>query len=89
MLTSISDYTMENEIKVYPNPAKKNSTLKIQNYNSPVTFEIIDVNGRVVYTQLIKSSEAKISLSVLKSGVYMYRLSNQNEILKQDKIIIQ
>jgi len=61
----------ENEIIVYPNPA--NGTITLSGYIGEA--EIININGKVVWSGHIKSNEP-IRLKSLKSGLYMLKTSN-------------
>ena len=52
----------------------------------PYVIEILDLTGRIVYTN--KSQENNIDLSFLSKGIYIYRIELPNTILS-DKIVVQ
>lgn len=78
----------EKDVKVFPNPA-----------NDFVTFQIDGVeNGNVVISsitgqEVVNTSlngVAKVDVSSLNNGVYIYKISNSNgELVKTSKLVIQ
>jgi len=89
IITGISDYKIDRGISVFPNPAQDFINIKIRDYNSPVFFELFDINGRVILTNKIVSGETKINLQELTSGIYFYQLSDWDGVLKTDKVVIK
>ena len=80
----------KNEIKVYPNPANQ-----IVNVNYTIAenarFKIIDLLGRVEIETEILSRNNFVSLDVSKlhTGIYVYQISTENEIIKSGKLTIE
>lgn len=77
--------TEESNIVLLPNPA--HDFLNIQNINQYSKIELFDIFGHLVMeqTNTKNQSEMNISLTGLKSGVYMIRFDN----LETRKIVIQ
>lgn len=85
--------SMENRIKVYPNPANdKISCLLGGSYNSALTFKIVDVTGRVVYREdnvtVNSVGNLDINTSAIVNGTYLLTISNDKNLLFKKKIII-
>jgi hypothetical protein len=72
-----------NDILVYPNPTKAVVTVAL---NSSAKAEILDVLGKVIYTQDLKAGKNTIDLSDFNTGVYFLSLDN-NGSLYTTKII--
>lgn len=81
-----------NEIKleylVYPNPTIDKLTLKIQNFNNEdLSYQIYDINGRVLKIDKLKGNSTTISMRHLPSAIYFLRVVNGQQPLKIFKII--
>jgi len=82
--TGIHDLSQQ-QITVYPNPA--NRQIWINSDLQTGTVELFDLSGRRVLQQNFEN-DAPMDISFLKPGVYLLRLSSENEIFQQ-KIIKQ
>lgn len=84
---------IENSIKVYPNPATDNFTLKFQAINSSVNeITLVDVSGktvRIIADGFVQGTNVfNVNTSALTKGVYFVKLTgDQGTITK--KIIVQ
>ncbi|MEN9523857.1 MAG: hypothetical protein RL065_2234, partial [Bacteroidota bacterium] len=74
-------------IKVYPNPISINDVLKIKGLTTETNFELYNMLGvKVMHT----ATFGDVNLNAdLNKGVYFYKLSNQNGLLKEGKILIK
>jgi hypothetical protein len=73
---------------VYPNPTASLVTLTLQNYSlDNVHFQLFDLNGRLIQSQSITTSETQIAMEHLASAVYLLNVMEQSRILKTFKII--
>lgn len=81
----------ENQINIYPNPVKDGNIhiLLNQETYSEYTFELIDINGKIVKLEKLDSNQSVIELSDFKKGIYLYKISAGQIILKTDKLIIE
>lgn len=69
------------EVMLYPNPIQ-NGTLNIESPLFPITIEIFDLNGKLIYTEDI-TQDGSIKLSV-NTGMYMVKITgNGYELIKQ------
>ncbi|MEX1189415.1 MAG: T9SS type A sorting domain-containing protein [Bacteroidia bacterium] len=62
-----------NSFEVYPNPA--NEEVRINTSNKLTAVEIIDIQGRVIYTQALNNSTTNVSISTssFEAGIYLLR----------------
>lgn len=78
------------QTSIYPNPTSNQSKLQLSGINKEVKLMIIDVNGRIINTQTIKSSnnniETTIDLNSLPKGVYYIKLQG-DKFNKTEKLI--
>jgi Secretion system C-terminal sorting domain/PA domain len=76
---STVDFTSSKEINIYPNPSNGIVNITINDYTGKANLQVIDVNGREVYS--LKNTdfnvEKSIDLSGLQSGVYIVKINAQ------------
>ncbi|MFV8356514.1 T9SS-dependent M36 family metallopeptidase [Flavobacterium sp. XS1P32] len=83
------DIDQENVMRVYPNPSTGNITVRINNYNGLVAVKVVDLNGRIVYSEdkVTFSNEKSFDLSQLSAGIYLIDIAGEG-LKYVDKIII-
>ncbi|NLL29389.1 MAG: T9SS type A sorting domain-containing protein [Bacteroidales bacterium] len=72
-------------INVYPNPTKNILSIEIQKRYSNILVEIIDMKGSVVYRK--ESLDSQIMLNNLIKGVYIVKLSIDNDVVTKKLVI--
>lgn len=74
--TALADFTF------YPNPVSKELTLKLNSLAKAnlSTLEIVDLNGRVIFTTNKVNDKINLPAS-LNAGTYLIRLSGENTII--------
>lgn len=76
-------------IKVYPNPSNGLVNIRIDQYVGKINLQVVDINGRVVYT--LKNddfnNEKTIDLNKLQSGIYVLKLVGE-QLNYTQKIIL-
>lgn len=82
------DFTNKKGVSIYPNPSNGQFNININQYSGKVNIQIVDLNGREVYTAKNESfdSEKAINLQMLDSGIYVLRISG-NDLNYSQKII--
>lgn len=80
-------------VKVFPNPAETELNLA---YNSEKNFnqmeiQLLDINGRLVYTEKLNTKDGLIKLDVSEftAGVYVCNLIADGRVIARDKAIIK
>ncbi|MFA6200998.1 MAG: T9SS type A sorting domain-containing protein [Bacteroidales bacterium] len=78
------------QTSIYPNPTANQAKLQLSGINKEVKLMIIDVNGRIINTQILKPSnnniEIAIDLTSLPRGIYYIKLQSDN-LNKTEKLI--
>ncbi len=86
--------TLDNEeIKIYPNPVKKGEELSLElpfssNDLQGSVLEIVNVNGRVVWSTNPKTSNFRLKMDFEK-GTYLLRLRKNGELLSNIKVLVK
>lgn len=78
-ITDIASYTKEPEIKLHPNPIVTKSKLQLSQFgtNSVLHIYIFDNLGRVVLSEVTKSSEFVIKRGKIPNGIYVLSVKNE------------
>lgn len=89
-ITGSSDISTKKNILIYPNPAKTNINITLSNKNVESTFlYIYDILGKLRKTQHLVTNNSTIDISNLNSGTYIIKISDNNQLLKMDRLIIE
>ncbi len=83
--TSLADMQFA-EIRIFPNPIPDMLFLQTS-IPEMLSFEIFDLMGKAVYVSKNIHKIATLDLSFLKSGLFIYRIKNQEKTIAFGKII--
>jgi hypothetical protein len=85
-VNSISTYEVPNVFEVFPNPS---SDVVIVKFISDKMYDIqlVDINGKIVYTASEKSTDSTIDVSVFDSGIYTVSIYSEDVYYHQKLII--
>ena len=72
-------------MQVAPNPTKSDFILNMQG-NTPSVLRVIDVQGKVLSTQITSSSIVKFG-TALKPGIYMLQVMQNNKVVYSQKLV--
>lgn len=87
--TSIK-YNTISSVKIYPNPAKDNFRITLnQNNENNLILEIFSMNGDKIFQNILKKNQTSYEVNIsLPSGMYIVKLSDGINLTTQ-KLIIQ
>jgi hypothetical protein len=91
-IQSVMIRSYDDQIIVYPNPVSSKLYFQIDIElitQDELVLELFDVLGRRVIKQVIANETASLSLSNLPKGVYSYRISDNKQTLKSDKLLVK
>lgn len=71
------------DFEMYPNPASERVTIQLPSGSDTATVEFYDYVGRLALTQTVTSSDNKIDVNNLTSGVYILKVLSNNKIGSQ------
>ncbi len=85
----VNYFENENMVKVYPSPSNGKINIKINQFVGKINLQVVDLNGRVVYSQIDNdfNAEKTIDLSDLESGIYIINIEG-DQLNFNKKIII-
>ncbi len=71
----------------YPNPADKMTYIELGDLEGPMTFELVNLNGQVVFSQKVEQNSNNLSLNTsnFQAGAYFYQLKNEAQQVVQTK----
>lgn len=80
------------EMKVYPNPFSESFTISSLHFNNNdiVNVNVSDITGKTIYNKTLetkKSSEIRIDLTGINSGIYFLKVNDSKGIKAVEKII--
>lgn len=75
--TGVQEYDELDLVNIYPNPASSILNLELQN-NS--TYQILDINGRMLQKNSLLKGKNSIDVHYLKAGIYILQIENQGAI---------
>lgn len=79
-----------NAISVSPNPFTDKTHFRLENpLLSTGQLEIFDLNGRLLQTEVVKGQEFDFNKKNLKSGIYIFKITENGQIIGQGKIAVQ
>ncbi|QXU48273.1 T9SS type A sorting domain-containing protein [Chryseobacterium sp. D764] len=83
---------IKNQIKLYPNPVSKSSslTVSVSDEYSKGKLTVYDFNGRIVDTKSLNSGDNQYELTRLSAGNYILQFESHDGSLKQsEKLIVK
>ncbi len=78
-----------NAVKVYPSPVHDKISVEVtSNSTEDIVFQLLDVTGRSILSQLITANHAnEISVEKIQPGIYIYRVIQGNKPMKTGKLV--
>ena len=83
-----SNYNLNNQFSVYPNPAHEKITIEIPGTAKESTLTILNINGQETLSYKITESKTQIDISKLTTGVYFVKLITDKTV-DVSKVIIE
>ncbi|MGB2445275.1 MAG: T9SS type A sorting domain-containing protein [Schleiferiaceae bacterium] len=63
-------------ISLRPNPTQKDLEIKVDNFTSPIGYQLLSVSGRVLETGLLRSNSTLLDVRHYAAGMYLLRLDD-------------
>lgn len=75
--------------KIYPNPSNGFITIKVVDYNSNLTYTLIDLLGQKLLNGCLNEQYNHIDLlNTKQKGLYFIKIFNKEELLKTEKVLV-
>lgn len=89
-LLSVNEVDFNDEISIFPNPFVESFVINLQNQDySMITIEILSMNGQLLTSFQSTNQQIEIDLIGYSSGVYHVRVSTENQVIANTKIVKQ
>jgi len=78
----------KSSIAIFPNPARENFTLKLNNLGK-VAIKIYNYLGKVVYNNTLEESTFEININGFSKGLYLVNVTDGNQNVYSSKLMIE
>ena len=83
----IEETAIDINLSVFPNPTKDNLTLQVQNFNNNLTYQLFDMQGKLLESKPITKNQLEINTNNFIAGTYFLTVTQKNKKIKSFKII--
>jgi len=82
---------VSNEYELYPNPTQGTVQIRYTGNEevNKMTFTLYDIIGNKIMVKEGLSNYSYISIPPTANGIYTYTITNGNEIVKRDKLLLE
>ncbi len=85
-------FNKNGKVEIFPSPAKNVVNINVNNvnYSDQLQLKIIDKNGAIVQTQLVKNNGTtqQVFLNNLSSGTYVVSIYDNNKLVENKQLIV-
>ena len=74
---TINDFG-SNSFAIYPNPTENQFTMDVSDDLIGMSFSLIDMSGRVLFSSIITELSTKVNSSILENGMYQLIITGKN-----------
>ena len=83
----INGVEFDGSLSIYPNPASTMVTLSVSEQMAGSTVNIVDVNGRVVMSEVLNAQTLTMNLSDMAKGAYFVRITGEETTVVRKLIV--
>ena len=83
----INESSFGKNIQLFPNPTTNYLTLKIEEAYKSASYQLIDLQGKVIKSNKVDGDETTIKMEGLPTSIYFLSISDNNQLIKTFKII--
>ncbi|WGH76565.1 S8 family peptidase [Tenacibaculum tangerinum] len=85
----IINFPFDNTLKIYPNPVVASEGMFVYSRGNNLDIEIVDVAGRIIYTNRLQKIRQTIPIPNFKTGVLFVRILKNGKQIAVKKILVQ
>lgn len=82
---SAHDFSVDNRIKIYPNPFLNEVIITFQD-SAAAELKVLDINGRLLKNQKLTAAQNTIDMDDLPSGLYLFQITSDTKTTTQKVI---
>jgi hypothetical protein len=90
LATKVNVEEPKTEIVIFPNPTTDYVNINmsgVEFYNGQQSYQLYDIQGRLLKQDQINQAESQINLTDLSSSLYILQIHEDNKVLKTFKIV--
>ncbi len=88
LISDVQDY-LPYDLSIFPNPAENEIQIESE-VLAGNTLQVFDIYGKLVKNEFINQSEnARVDVNDLEAGIYILQVSNQDQILAAQKLVVK
>lgn len=88
-ILNVENFTLINSFTIYPNPIITEGNLYFNNYQNNSRIEVFDIIGKRVKMTYFSGNNYILERGNLFSGIYIVKITTENNVVSTQKIIIQ
>lgn len=81
------DFSRPYTVTLTPNPAHSDITVTVTNTSQQLVLQVVDMNGKVVKSQTVRSQVSKINVTDLSKGLYLLKVNGLNTTYTEKLVI--
>lgn len=89
VITGIENAVIDNKISIYPNPSSDQIKFLLPNKFKSGLFKLYNITGKSVFSFIYQSPDIILEKSVLASGIYFYRITDDSGEMFAGKIVFE
>ena len=75
------------ELTTYPNPTSVSLNVELKNIEEAYNWQLVDANGKLIYTGTQDTEQFQIDASQLSNGLYILKINTKNQELSESIVI--
>ncbi|WP_408024447.1 S8 family peptidase [Tenacibaculum sediminilitoris] len=83
------DFPFDNTLKIYPNPVIVSEGMFVYSKGNNLDIEIVDVTGRIIYTNKLQKMRQTIPIPNFKTGLLFVRILKEGQQIAVKKILVK
>jgi len=87
--TGVDEINANSNVAVYPNPSQGRFAVGTKNGSNITSVKVMDLLGKVVFTQALDADQAQLDLTTMGKGMYMILVEDSQHNSYSGKIIIE
>lgn len=84
---AVNETAFNKGFAIYPNPAKGEVNISVNNAAKGATYQILDLSGKLISNGSLENEKTKVNISTLKTGTYLIVISNNGETTSKNLIV--
>ncbi|RLJ62497.1 putative secreted protein (Por secretion system target) [Lacinutrix venerupis] len=85
----VQQFETPTKFSIFPNPGNNEMNINIPTLSDELQLEVFDLLGKRVYSEYLNGLNTKLNISKWKSGMYLVRLTSNNQDIKLTKRFVK